>query len=39
MILGIRAETKYPSEKRVAVIPEHVNKLVKQGFKVLAKFK
>ncbi|HHW59846.1 MAG: bifunctional lysine ketoglutarate reductase /saccharopine dehydrogenase family protein [Bacteroidales bacterium] len=35
MILGIRAETKYPSEKRVAVIPEHVNKLVKQGFKVL----
>lgn len=35
MILGIREETMYPNEKRVALIPEHVGKLIKKGYTVL----
>jgi len=30
MILGIREENKYPSEKRVVLIPEHVEQLIKR---------
>ena len=35
MILGIREENKYPSEKRVVLIPEHVEQLIKKGYTVL----
>ncbi len=35
MILGIRDENKYPSEKRVVLIPEHVEQFIKKGYTVL----
>ena len=35
MIIGIRKETQYPSERRAALTPDHVNKIVKSGIRVL----
>ncbi len=35
MKIGIRKETKYPSEKRAAITPAHTKKLVEQGIEVL----
>ncbi len=34
-VLGIRHEDKYKMERRVAIIPKHVKKLVEEGFEVL----
>jgi len=34
MKIGIRKETQYPSEKRAALTPEHINKLVDEGLEV-----
>jgi alpha-aminoadipic semialdehyde synthase len=35
MKIGIRKETQYPSERRAALTPEHVKKLVEQNIQVL----
>lgn len=35
MKIGIRKETQYPSERRAALIPEHVKKVVGQNINVL----
>ncbi len=35
MKIGIRKETKYPSEKRAAITPAHTKKLIKQGIQVI----
>lgn len=35
MKIGIRKETQYPSERRAALTPEHVNEIVEQGVSVL----
>lgn len=35
MIIGIRKETQYPSEKRAALTPEHVKEITKTGIKVI----
>lgn len=35
MKIGIRKETQYPSEKRAALTPEHVRKIVEQGVEVV----
>jgi alpha-aminoadipic semialdehyde synthase len=35
MKIGIRKETKYPSEKRAAITPTHTKKIVEQGIEVI----
>jgi alpha-aminoadipic semialdehyde synthase len=35
MKIGIRKETQYPSERRAALTPEHVKKIVNQGIEVI----
>ena len=35
MKIGIRKETQYPSERRAALTPEHVKKIVSQGIEVI----
>jgi alpha-aminoadipic semialdehyde synthase len=35
MVIGIRKETQYPSEKRAALTPDHVREIIKKGIYVV----
>jgi len=38
MKIGIRKETQYPSERRAALTPEHVKKLVERARRIIMMF-